>query len=347
MIEQALLDLAENGLLPDAMVRIGIRRLLESRLAEQGAGDLETRAEAFRSFLGEVRASPVAVSTREANAQHYEVPAGFFRLMLGPRLKYSACRWSGGALDLGEAEEAMLRLTAERAHLAGAKRILELGCGWGSLTLWMAERFPGASITAVSNSGGQRRHIERECERRGLRNVQVVTADMNSFETAERFDRVVSVEMFEHMRNYPELMRRIASWMEPGGLLFVHLFCHREFAYFYEPSGPGDWMAREFFTGGTMPSEDLLLHFQEHLVLEDRWRVGGLDYARTLEEWLRRLDGNAAEARAVLESGGGDGARLLQRWRLFLMACAELFAYRGGDEWFVSHSLFRKRGPEA
>lgn len=344
MMQQTVLDLAEAGWIPDALVRIGIRRMLEERLAQQDVGDPGARAEAFTRFLGQVRASPVAVATDEANHQHYEVPAGFFQLMLGPRLKYSSCCWPEGVGDLAAAEEAMLELTCRRARLGDARRILELGCGWGSLTLWMAERYPDASITAVSNSTGQRRHIEAECARRGLANVRVVTADMNTFAAEGTFDRVVSVEMFEHMRGYPELMRRIASWLEPGGLLFVHIFCHREFAYFYEPAGPGDWMAREFFTGGTMPSNDLLLHFQEDLVLDERWSLGGAHYARTLEEWLLRLDARRQEALDVFAGNfdAAGAARQVQRWRLFLLACAELFAYRGGREWFVSHYLFRR-----
>lgn len=340
----SLLEMAEQGWIPDVLVRVGIRRLLVERLREQAAGDAEARSLSFLRFVEAVRASPVAVATAEANQQHYEVPAPFFRVMLGPRLKYSSCLWPDNEADLAAAEDAMLALTCTRARLAGARRILELGCGWGSLTLWMAERYPDAAITAVSNSSGQRLHIEAECARRGFTNVEVVTANMVSFTPVGTFDRVVSVEMFEHMRNYPELMRRIASWLDPGGLLFVHIFCHREFAYFYEPTGPNDWMAREFFTGGTMPSYDLLPHFQEHLALVERWRIDGLDYARTLEAWLRRLDGGRDAALAVFEPHfARPGARRqLQRWRLFLMACAELFAYRGGREWFVSHYLFRR-----
>lgn len=345
MATLSLIDLAERGWIPDGLVRVGIRRILEERLRELDVGYPEASGEALAKFLERTRAMPVALSTDAANEQHYEVPAAFFQRMLGPRLKYSSCYWPDSASDLAAAEDAMLARTCERAGLANGQRILELGCGWGSLTLWMAEHYPGARITAVSNSTGQKRHIDAECARRGFANVEVVTADMNDFSPSATYDRVVSVEMFEHMRNYGELMKRIAGWLVPGGVLFVHIFCHCEHAYFYEPSGPSDWMAREFFTGGTMPSDDLLLHFQQHLVRERRWRVGGRHYARTLEEWLLRLDNARDEALGIFapEFGRDGAARQLQRWRLFLMACAELFAYREGREWYVSHYRFRRR----
>ncbi len=345
MTTATMIDFAERGWIPDGLVRIGIRRILEERLHEQDVGDPEARGTALATFLERTREMPVAIATDAANDQHYEVPAEFFRRMLGPRLKYSSCYWPRAGTDLAAAEEAMLALTCERAALADGQRILELGCGWGSLTLWMAEHYPGARITAVSNSTGQKQFIDGECRRRGFANVEVVTADMNDFEAAGKYERVVSIEMFEHMRNYGELMRRIAGWLEPGGMLFVHIFCHREHAYFYEPSGPSDWMAREFFTGGTMPSDDMLLHFQEHFVLDRRWRIGGQHYARTLEEWLARVDRDREGALGIFakELGTGGARRQLQRWRLFLLACAELFAYRGGREWYVSHYRFRRR----
>ena len=344
----AAFELAERAWLPDAMIRFGIRRMLVERLRDEDRGDAQRQADSEAELLATLRASPIAVSTGDANEQHYEVPAEFFRLILGRRLKYSCCYWpsAGGSLD--EAEEAMLALTCERAELADGHSILELGCGWGSLTLWMAERYPDSRITAVSNSSGQRAFIEAECARRGLGNVTAVTADMNDYQPKRRFDRVVSVEMFEHMRNYERLMRRIASWLEPGGKLFVHIFCHRAFAYLYLPAGPNDWMAREYFTGGTMPSDGLLLHFQQALELEGQWRINGRHYQRTLEAWLDRLDARREEVERVLGSTPGEltPQRLAQRWRLFLMACSELFGYRDGGEWWVSHYLFRRRAGE-
>ncbi len=241
----------------------------------------------------------------------------------------------------------MLELTGARAELEDGMRVLELGCGWGSLTLWMAERYPSSEITAVSNSQGQRTAIEAECARRGLRNVTVITADMNDFDAAQVFDRVVSVEMFEHMRNYERLLERIAGWLAPDGKLFVHIFCHRSYGYLYEPRGPSDWMAREFFTGGTMPADWLLARFQRSVELERQWRIGGLHYQRTLEAWLSRLDDRREEVGRILGAGRADLApeRQAERWRLFLMGCSELFGYRGGSEWYVSHYLFRRRPP--
>jgi cyclopropane-fatty-acyl-phospholipid synthase len=340
-----LIELAERGWLPDPLVRTGIRRLVAERLRQQTGRDPEEQADAMARLLRRMRESPIAVAPGAANDQHYEVPAEFFRLMLGPHLKYSCCYWPGADASLRQAEEEMLAITCERAELRDRQKILELGCGWGSLTLWMAEQHPRSHITAVSNSAGQRRFIESECERRGIGNVRVVTADINDFRPDTKFDRVVSVEMFEHMRNYEWLMQRIASWLEPDGMLFVHLFCHRAHPYFYEPSGPRDWMAREFFTGGTMPSDDLLLRFQQGLHLEEQWRVAGLQYRRTLEAWLERLDAQRSEALAILADvyGRDQAQRRLQRWRMFLMACSELFGYADGNEWYVSHYRFSAR----
>jgi len=337
-----LIDLCERGLVPDPLARFGMRRLMAGRLASETADGGERQFEEFRRRLAGLRESPVAIETARANEQHYEVPAAFFQRVLGPHLKYSCCWYGDGARSLGEAEEAMLRLTAARAGLADGQRVLELGCGWGSLTLWLAAQFPRSRITAVSNSASQRQFIQAEAAGRGLSNVEVITADANVFATDERFDRVVSVEMFEHLRNYATLMERIAGWLVPGGKLFVHIFCHRSLMYPFTTDGDGDWMARHFFTGGLMPAEHTLLHFQEHLTLQDQWRVSGTHYQRTANDWLANLD---RERDAVLEVlagayGPGDAARWFQRWRMFFMAVAELFGYAGGNEWLVAHYRF-------
>lgn len=331
--------LVDRGALPDAVVRFGIRRLLAQRLAE------EQRAGGRSDFLKSLEAGPLAVETDAANRQHYEVPPAFFERVLGPRLKYSSCYYPTGKESLAEAEEAMLALYGERAQLKDGQDILELGCGWGSLTLWMAERYPKSSIVALSNSAPQRRFIEARARERGLRNVQVVTADINRFQTDRAFDRVVSVEMFEHLRNHRALFARIAPWLRSDGRMFVHVFCHARHTYPFETEGDHNWMGRHFFTGGLMPSEDLFLDYNDHLVVEERWRVNGTHYASTAEHWLQNQDRHRDELLGVLRAvHGADTERWFQRWRVFFMACAELFGYRGGEEWRVAHYRFRHRG---
>jgi cyclopropane-fatty-acyl-phospholipid synthase len=342
------IELAETGCLPDALIRLGIRRLLARRLRES-PGDVDARAEYLSDFTAQLRNSPLAVATDRANEQHYEVPAEFFANVLGPRLKYSSCYFATPQVSLAASEEEMLRQTTERAEIEEGMRVLELGCGWGSLTLWMAELFPNCRFTAVSNSASQREFIESRSHSRGYGNVRVVTADMREFATGDKFDRIVSVEMFEHMRNYELLLRRVSDWLTPRGKAFVHIFCHRERPYLFETEGAANWMGRHFFTGGMMPSEDLFSHFDDDLEIEQQWRVEGLHYWRTCEAWLRNLDRNRAAilARFRQDLSVGEARRNLQRWRIFFMACGELFRYRGGNEWFVAHYLFRNKAANA
>ncbi|GAA4869724.1 cyclopropane-fatty-acyl-phospholipid synthase family protein [Luteimonas vadosa] len=340
----SLIDLAERGLLPDAAIRAGIRKLCAKRLHDEHSGDIEGADMRARMLMLQLRESPIAVETEAANQQHYEVPARFFELCLGKRLKYSSCYYPRGDESLDQAEEAMLSLYGERAALADGQRILELGCGWGSLTLWMAERFRNASITGVSNSSGQREYIMAQAHKRGLANIEILTRDVNTLALEGPYDRVVSIEMFEHVRNHAGLLRRIAGWLEDDGSLFVHVFCHRTLVYPFEDAGRDDWMARHFFTGGLMPSAETLVHMQRDLHLEQRWLLSGTHYQRTANHWLANQDDHREAVLEVLAAAHGaeHARRWAQRWRIFWMACAELFGYRGGNEWGVAHYRFGK-----
>ena len=342
----ALIDLCERGLVPDFLTRYGIRKRCEQRLRDEHDADLDRADARFRTLLSELRSSPIAIETAAANEQHYEVPTRFFELSLGKRLKYSGCYYPDGNETLDEAEEKMLALYGERAELKDGMRILELGCGWGSLTLWMAERFPNSRITGVSNSRTQREHILAQAAVRGLANVEIITTDVNRLDLSpETFDRCVSIEMFEHMRNYDTLLGNIARWLKPGGKLFVHIFCHRSLMYPFETEGSDNWMGRYFFTGGLMPSADTLLHFQSALRIEQRWVLSGIHYEKTANHWLENQDRHAEEVHRVLAEtyGAKNAAVWAQRWRMFWMACAELFGYAGGSEWGVAHYRFVKR----
>lgn len=336
----------ESGLVPDAVVRAGIRRLLESKRREIHSGDVGYAATASNRFVAMMNASPIALVPDVANEQHYAVPADFFVRVMGDHLKYSCCWWGPDVGNLSEAEAAALERTAQRAGIADGMRVLDLGCGWGSLSLWIAEHFPNARVTAVSNSASQCDFIRRLADERSIGNLDVIVSDMNDFATERRFDRAVSVEMFEHMRNWGELFRRIGNWLLPDGRFFMHVFCHRTTPYEYIDNGPGDWMSRHFFTGGIMPAADLPLRFADHLAIDRRWHWNGRHYAQTCNAWLRRMDTNRDEIMPVLESCYGDGQAALwwQRWRIFFMACAELFDYDAGTEWYVGHYLFRRKG---
>ena len=341
-----LLDLAERGFVPDPLIRVGARRLVDARLRHEHSKDVERASKRYAAVLEELGESPVALQTDAANRQHYEVPDGFFRLVLGPRLKYSACYWPPGVRTLADAESAMLELYARRAGLEDGMRILDLGCGWGSFTLWAAARYPNASVLAVSNSSSQKALIENRARALGLDNVRVRTADVNELQLEERFDSVVSIEMFEHMRNYSTLLERIGGWLAPGGRLFVHIFCHRHLMYPFETEGDGNWLGRHFFTGGLMPARDTLLHFQDTLRIEWRRELSGDHYRKTARAWLANLDANRAAAMRVL---GGDAdapaaRRAVQRWRMFFIACEELFGRGGGSEWLIAHYRFGRRG---
>ena len=339
-------DWTETGLVPDSVIRAGIRRLLERKLREIHSSDVEKAAIIKNRFVQMMGESPIALVPHLANEQHYEVPAAFFSEVLGRHRKYSSCYWPKGVEDLEAAEEAALQVTVERAGIEDGMKVLDLGCGWGSLSLWIAEHFPNASVTSVSNSQSQRDYIMSAAENRGLDNVEVYVCDMNDFDAPGTYDRVVSVEMFEHMRNYPELFRRISNWLQPDGRFFMHIFCHRTTPYEYIDKGPADWMSRHFFSGGIMPSADLPMRIGGDLTVEKHWQWNGDHYARTLRAWLQRMDSRRNAVMPILEEtyGSDQADRWRMRWRIFFMACEELFAYNGGNEWYVSHYLLKRVG---
>ena len=344
MLLRSLIELVENGRIPDLLTRAGIRLLLLQRLREQAQEGPDQEWQAMMTFVEEMRQSPIALHTQEANEQHYELPPRFFELVLGPHLKYSCCHFPEGVTELEHAEASMLTLTCERAQLQDGQQILELGCGWGSLSLWMAKHYPNSSILAVSNSRPQREFIESRAQELSLTNLSVQTCDMNDFTTEQHFDRVVSVEMFEHMRNWQSLLERISNWLKPEGKLFIHIFSHRRYAYAFSSEGDSNWMGRYFFTGGIMPSNDLLLYFQKDLLLEQHWVLSGVHYQRTADAWLQMMDSQKGEILQTFRETYGKGADIwFQRWRMFFLATSEVWGFRGGNEWLISHYLFNNQ----
>jgi cyclopropane-fatty-acyl-phospholipid synthase len=346
-VQSFSMRLLEQDRLPDWLIRSRIRKLLQKRLADEDKGDPEKQQQHLMQLIGKLKASPIAMDIAAANEQHYELPTEFFQAVLGQHLKYSSCYYDTPSDTLDAAEARMLALTCERARLANGERILELGCGWGSLSLWMAAHYPRSQITAVSNSRTQKAFIDAEAARRGLLNLTIITCDMNMLEFPPNagFDRVVSVEMLEHMRNYELLFARVASWMKPAATLFVHIFTHRQFAYPFEVKDADDWMARYFFTGGIMPSDDLLLYFQRDVQLIDHWQLSGRHYQLTSDAWLARMDRHRQKIMPIMACtyGERDHLKWWVYWRVFFMSCSELWGYAGGREWLVSHYLFGRR----
>jgi cyclopropane-fatty-acyl-phospholipid synthase len=338
--------LIEQNRVPDFLLRKGIRNLLQQRLDDENKGDVENQQAHLMSLIGQLKTSPIAVNTVDANQQHYEVPTQFYQYCLGKNLKYSSCYFKAGVTDLDTAEDDMLALTCLRAGLENGQDVLELGCGWGSLSLYMAAKYPGSNFTVVSNSRTQKMFIDLTAKNRGLKNLTVITADMNTFKIDEKFDRVVSVEMFEHMRNYTLLLKKVASFLKDDGKLFIHIFTHKEYAYLFEVVDNTDWMSKYFFTGGIMPSDDLMFYFNEDLVVKRHWHVNGTHYGKTAEAWLKNMDSHKAEIIPLFEQtyGKDNAVKWWVYWRIFYMACAELWNYNDGNEWIVSHYLFQKSG---
>jgi cyclopropane-fatty-acyl-phospholipid synthase len=338
-------SLLEKNKIPDALIRVEIRKLLKQRLRDEKKISTKLQQQHLMQIIEELKNSPIAVNTIDANEQHYEVPTEFYQYCLGKHLKYSSGYWKDGVNDINTSEKDMLQLTCERAELMNGQDVLELGCGWGSLSLFMAAEFPQSNFTVVSNSRTQKIYIDEQAKLRNLTNVNVVTADMNTFTIDKKFDRVVSVEMFEHMRNYEKLMKKISSFLKENGKLFVHIFTHKVYTYKFEVKDETDWMSKYFFSGGIMPGDNLLFYFDDEIPVEKHWHVSGIHYSKTSETWLKNMDAHKKEIMPLFAKAYGEKNALKWwvYWRVFFMACAELWKYNNGDEWMVSHYLFTKK----
>lgn len=339
-------SLVEKNKIPDFLIRQGIRKLLTQRLQDENKGSTEAQQAHLMQLIEELKDSEIAINTSDANEQHYELPTAFYRYCLGKHLKYSSGFWKEGVTDLDTAERDMLQLTCMRAELKDGQEVLELGCGWGSLSLYMATNYPKSNFTVVSNSKTQKIYIDEQSQKRGITNLRVITADINVFTIDQRFDRIVSVEMFEHMRNYQRLLEKIAFFLKQNGKLFIHIFTHKEYSYKFEVLDESDWMSKYFFTGGIMPSDHLLLYFNDHVTIEKHWHVNGTHYSKTAEAWLQNMDKHKKEIIPLFEEtyGKENAVKWWVYWRIFYMACSELWGYSNGDEWMVSHYLFHKKG---
>lgn len=336
----------ERGLLPDPVIRRLTRLLLATRLRSGYLATADLQLSHLLHFAHSLMEMPIAIQTEKPKAQHYELPTSFFKLVLGKHLKYSCCYFPNKSTTLDEAEVAMLELYCERAQLKDGQSVLDVGCGWGSLSLYIAQNYPNCSITGICNSVTQQAYIQNQCRELKLDNVNIIVADISTFEMEASYDRIFSIEMFEHMKNYRDLLKKISKWMEEKGLLFVHHFCHKTLAYHFEDVDDDDWITRYFFEGGTMPSANLLLYFQEDVSVVNHWLVDGKHYAETSEKWLERMDKSMGCIKPIMEStyGKDSAAKWGVYWRTFFIAVAELFAYNNGQEWMVTHLLFKKKG---
>ncbi|KAL4564486.1 hypothetical protein LXL04_028550 [Taraxacum kok-saghyz] len=362
----------ERNLLPDAVIRKLTRLLLAGRLRACFKPTSQEQLQDLMAFVHSLKEMPIAVKTEDAKTQHYELPTSFFNLVLGKNFKYrqlnfkfyfkistqiqhytfnigcikiGCCYFRDKLSTLEDAEEAMLEVYCEKSQLKDGHTVLDVGCGWGSLSIYIAQKFPNCQVTGICNSVTQKAHIEDQCGKLGLQNVKVIVADISTFEMEGSYDRIFSIEMFEHMKNYRDLLKKISSWMKQDGFLFVHFFCHKTYAYHFEDTSEDDWITRYFFSGGTMPSANLLLYFQDDVSVVDHWLVNGRHYAQTSEEWLKRMDKNMASIKPIMEStyGKDSAVKWTVYWRTFFISVAELFGYNNGEEWMVTHYLFKKK----
>ncbi|KAL3655746.1 hypothetical protein CASFOL_000142 [Castilleja foliolosa] len=335
----------ERNLLPDAVVRRLTRILLAARLRSGYRSSTDLQLSDLLQFANSLKEMPIAIKTERPKSQHYEVPTSFFKLVLGKHLKYSCCYFSDKSSTVEDAEKAMLELYCERSQIKDGHSVLDVGCGWGSLSLHIAQKYPNCKITGICNSATQKAHIDDQCRAHEMQNVEIIVADISTFEMEALYDRIFSIEMFEHMKNYQDLLKKISNWMKPDGLLFVHYFCHKTFAYHFEDVNDDDWITRYFFTGGTMPSANLLLYFQDDVSIVNHWLVNGKHYAQTSEEWLKRMDHNLSSIKPIMEStyGKDSAVKWTAYWRTFFISVAELFGYNNGEEWMVAHFLFKKK----
>lgn len=336
-------SLVGQGMLPDPVLRFGINRLIKQRLKDISKRTVDEEESYREALIKELKSSPIAIEVDLANDQHYQVPTDFFHYVLGKNKKYSCCLWDK-AKNLDESEDEMLELTTERADIKDGMKILELGCGWGAITLFMAKKYPHSEITAISNSSTQRKYIESLAEKRGLKNIKIITANIAEYEMNETFDRVVSIEMFEHMRNYKLLLGKISRWLNPGGKLFVHVFTHKEKTYKYEVQDDSDWMSKYFFSGGIMPGQHLFYYFQDDLKVIKHWNLSGRHYEKTARAWLEKMDSNKKPIMKIFEDhyGKEEAKKWWNYWRVFFMSCEQLWAFKNGNEWNVTHYLFEK-----
>ena len=330
-----LLTIAELGLIPDVFIKTAVRFITKKRLNESGIH--ENKLNVIKS----ISEGGIAEKTDDANEQHYEVPPEFFKYALGKNLKYS-CSFFDKTDSLDEAEKSMIELYIERADIQEGHDILDLGCGWGSFSLYVAEKYPSVSITAVSNSKDQIAFIQNEAKRRGLFNIKASKMDVNNLDLDNKFDRIVSIEMFEHLRNYKLILNSLNSLLKPDGRLFVHIFCHKELTYFYEIKNSYDWMTKYFFEGGIMPSQDIFKYFDDELEVINQWDVNGNHYAKTCKAWLNNHYKNKDKILDIFDKHYDKPRIWFNRWRIFFLSCEAFFAINNGREYFVSHYLLKK-----